>query len=165
MSDNNIYAAPEAKLVNEAGSSNTASRWKRLWASLIDTITIAVITVPVGFFIGAFNGITTGQQPGLLTSLALALLGLIVFFAINYNFLVKNGQTVGKKVLGIKIVGINGEPVTFQQHLIKRYAAFMLPGQIPLIGPLINLVNILFIFGKEARCGHDHIAGTKVVDC
>ena len=29
---------------------------------------------------------------------------------------------------------------------------------------LFVLVDILFIFGKERRCVHDYIAGTKVID-
>ncbi len=33
---------------------------------------------------------------------------------------------------------------------------------IPMVGPLINLVNPLFIFGKERRCLHDYIAKTQV---
>jgi hypothetical protein len=36
--------------------------------------------------------------------------------------------------------------------------------QIPMIGAVVALANILFIFGKEQRCLHDRLAGTKVIN-
>ena len=35
---------------------------------------------------------------------------------------------------------------------------------VSLLGLLAGTVNILFIFGKQRRCLHDRLAGTKVVD-
>ena len=35
--------------------------------------------------------------------------------------------------------------------------------QLPVIGAILGLVNILFIFGPEKRCLHDYIAGTRVI--
>jgi uncharacterized RDD family membrane protein YckC len=95
----------------------------------------------------------------------MGLLGFVVFFAINYKFLITSGQTVGKKVLEIKIVDLNGSVPLFQPQLLIRYAVYLLPGQIPVVGQFISIINILFIFGKEKRCIHDLIAKTKVVKC
>jgi len=39
-----------------------------------------------------------------------------------------------------------------------------LVSQVPQVGGLIGLVDILFIFGKERRCLHDLLAGTRVVN-
>ena len=44
-----------------------------------------------------------------------------------------------------------------------RYLPVQLAGAIPLVGPIIGLVNILMIFRGDRRCGHDLIAGTRVV--
>jgi len=47
--------------------------------------------------------------------------------------------------------------------LLLRYLPTSIVASIPIVGGLIVLVDILFIFGSEQRCIHDLIAGTKVV--
>ncbi|MCE3251871.1 MAG: hypothetical protein K0Q67_881 [Cellvibrio sp.] len=167
MSDNNVYSTPQAQLVEQVDDSEKplASRWARLGASIIDSIIMMVIVIPVMYFTGGFDGIMEGRQPGFVYSLGMAVLGIIVFFAINYRYLIANGQTVGKKVLEIKIVDLNGNVPVFQPQLVIRYAVYMLPGQIPVVGQIFSIINILFIFGKEKRCIHDLVAKTKVVKC
>ncbi|QLC74860.1 RDD family protein [Pseudomonas sp. LPB0260] len=165
MSDN-IYAPPQSVLVETVDKNDiTASRWKRLGASLIDTLTIMIVTLPAMYFTGGFDRISEGVSPSTTYSLVMAALGLIIFFALNTRLLIKSGQTLGKKVVGIKIVDLDGDIPTFKKHLAKRYAVFFLPGQIPVAGQFISIVNILFIFGKQKRCAHDYIAGTKVIEC
>lgn len=44
---------------------------------------------------------------------------------------------------------------------VKGQVSFV--ADIPLIGPILNLVSILFVFRENRRCVHDHIAGTVVV--
>ena len=44
-----------------------------------------------------------------------------------------------------------------------RYFPVQLVGNIPFIGPLLGIVNVLLIFRADRRCGHDLIAGTRVV--
>lgn len=167
MSDNNVYSTPQSQLVDQIDDSEKplASRWARLGASLIDSIIIMVILLPVMYLTGGFDGIMEGRQPGFVYSLGMGVLGAVVFFVINYRSLITNGQTVGKKVLEIKIVDLNGNVPVFQPQLLTRYAVYFLPGQIPFVGQLFNLINILFIFTKEKRCIHDLIAKTKVVQC
>jgi len=161
-----IYSTPESELETEENSSeitNLATRWQRLWASLIDGLTIAVITIPTMYFTGGFDGIAQGIQPSLGYTLLIAALGIIVFLIINAKSLIHNGQTVGKRLLGIKIVDLNGSLPSIKQHLIKRYTVYFIPGQIPVVGQVFSLINLLFIFAKQKRCVHDYAAGTKVV--
>lgn len=167
MSENNVYSTPEAQLVDQVDDSEKplASRWARLGASLIDSIIIMVIVMPVMYFTGGFEGIMEGRQPSFTYSIAMGLLSYVVFFVINYRFLLSNGQTVGKKVLDIKIVDLNGNVPAFQSQMLIRYAVYALPGQVPVVGFLFSIVNIVFIFGKEKRCLHDLVAKTKVVSC
>ena len=167
MSDNNVYSTPQAQLVDQVDDSEKplASRWARLGASIIDSIIIGVILGPVMYFTGGFDGFKDGVQPGFVYMLGMGILNFIVFFAINYRYLTANGQSIGKKVLEIKIVDLNGNVPVFQPQLLIRYAVFVLPGQIPVIGTIFSLVNVLFIFGKEKRCIHDLAAKTRVVKC
>jgi uncharacterized RDD family membrane protein YckC len=143
-------------------NNTLATRWQRLWASLIDSLTIMIITLPLMYFTGMFEMVAEGRQPGAIYNLMIALAGIAFFFAINYKPLITQGQTIGKKLLSIKIVDLEEELPT-GKSLLARYAAYFGFGQIPIVGPLVSIVNILFIFGKEKRCGHDYIAKTKVV--
>ncbi len=167
MSDNNVYSTPQSQLVDQVDDSEKplASRWARLGASIIDSIIMMVVLVPVMYLTGGFDGIMEGRQPGFVYSFGIGILSFIVFFAINYRFLVANGQTIGKKVLEIKIVDLNGNVPAFQPQLLIRYAVYLLSGQIPVVGQIFSIVNVLFIFGKEKRCIHDLAAKTKVVQC
>ena len=110
MSENNIYDTPKSELVDQSTSGDTltlASRWARLGAAIIDGIIVALVTIPAMYFTGGFNGITSGRQPGVLYLLGITVLGMAVYFAINYRSLIANGQTIGKKMLDIKIVDLN----------------------------------------------------------
>lgn len=161
---NDIYSAPQSHLDVENESSITlASRWSRLFASILDGFVIMAVTVPVMYFTGGFDGITEGIEPSLGYTLAVGALGLIFFVVVNGKLLISNGQTIGKKILGIKIVDLDGNLPSLKKHLLIRYATYFVPGQIPVAGQIFSLVNILMIFGKQKRCIHDHVAGTKVV--
>ena len=137
-----------------------ATRWQRFWASIIDSLTIAIITLPIMYFTGLLT--MTGEQPGFLDTLWVMLVGIAFFAAINYTSLMNDGQTIGKKILKIRIVDLD-EEVPEAKSLLIRYAVFFGLGQIPVAGPIANLINIIFIFGKEKRCGHDYLAETKVI--
>ncbi len=163
--EENIYTPPKSDLIdetNETVETVLASRWQRLWASLLDSLIMLLLMLPIMFFTGIFERLSQGIQPSFAYNLLMATIGLTIFCLINGRFLLDNGQTVGKKVLGIKIVGINGEQATLN-HFLKRYAVYFLPGQVPVVGQFFSLVNVLFIFGKEKRCIHDLAGPTKVV--
>ena len=162
--NDNIYSAPQSDLATDSNDEQTlASRTERFFASLVDGITIMIFTMPAMYFTGGFDGITEGAEPSLSYTLLISALGFVIFFLINAKLLVNKGQTIGKKTLGIKIVDTDGNLPEVKKHLIKRYAVYFIPGQIPLAGQLFSLINILFIFGKQRRCIHDLVAGTKVI--
>ncbi len=142
-----------------------ASRWSRLWASIIDTMIFGICMALIIYFtngIELVNGemITKESTPYWVI---IELLNLLLFMGINYKFLINNGQTIGKIILKIKIVDLNNELPT-KSSLLKRYSFYFLPPYIPVIGGIISTLNILFIFGKEKRCIHDIIAKTRVIN-
>jgi uncharacterized RDD family membrane protein YckC len=75
----------------------------------------------------------------------------------------KQGQTLGKKWLGIRIVKLDGSPVDFVSGVVMRSWLVGLMGFVPYLGGCFRLVDYLMIFTDERRCLHDQIAGTKVV--
>ena len=163
--DDNVYKTPESALLSEQPTETIlASRGRRLGAAMLDGLSIMVVSLPVMYFTGGFDGIAQGVQPSFAYSLAMGALGLVVFALINFQFLKATGQTLGKKALSIKIVTVDGHLPTLGNHTIKRYGVYFVPGQIPVVGQIFSMLNILFIFGKSKRCIHDYAAGTMVVN-
>ena len=85
---------------------------------------------------------------------------LAAVFILQIVLLTKDGQTLGKKALGIRIVkvdtGLNGG---FVPNVLLR---FILNGLLVFI-PLYFFVDALFIFRGDRRCIHDLIASTHVI--
>ncbi|NQZ56152.1 MAG: RDD family protein [Lentisphaeraceae bacterium] len=161
----NAYAAPLADLIEKDANTDTvlASRGQRLWASIIDSVIQMAIVLPLMYFTGGFEGILEGVTHSIGYTVFMAAVGIATFIVINGRFLLKDGQTVGKRVVGIKIVDMEGDLAAVTPNLVKRYVIFLLPGQIPVLGQIFSFINILFIFGKKKRCIHDLFGKTQVV--
>ncbi len=162
--ENEVYKAPESDVSIElpAGESVLASRWARLGASIVDGLILVLILLPVMYLVGIFDTFAAGEEPGFLLMLGMNILTIIVFALINGKLLIHHGQTIAKRLFAIKIVSMDDNQAG-STALLKRYGFSMLVTQIPLIGSLIGLVNVLFIFSSSKRCLHDLIANTKVV--
>ncbi len=163
----NPYEPPKP-VVNETvsekppGESELASRWLRLAASLIDTfigggISMSITLLVLGYDLKALG---TADLP---TQAMLMVMGVTIFLVLHGYLLAKNGQTIGKLLLKIRIANLDGSKPDFLPLIAKRYLPQWLVAQIPIVGGFINLINICFIFRADKRCVHDLIAGTKVV--
>jgi uncharacterized RDD family membrane protein YckC len=142
-----------------------ASRWARLGAVLIDMIFVSIVTLPVAYFAGGFDGLskTPPQQPPTIYTISITLFNIFVYGLINWSLLKSRGQTIGKYALDIKIIHINGSLLKPEHIILKRYLPFVLIPIIPIIGGVISIIGNLLIFGEEKRCLHDRIALTRVV--
>ena len=165
--ENEVYKAPESDLVSDELDqefSELASRWRRLGASIIDTLVLLLCLVPIMVFTGYLSGIMEGEEPSFAVSLLYSVISILIFIGINFHFLNKYGQTIGKRALDIRIVAADGSQAVMSNHILKRYLVYFLPNQVPIIGGIFALVNILCIFRKDRRCLHDLFAKTKVVN-
>lgn len=140
-----------------------ASRWLRLGGAVLDGIIMMVIELPVMFMFGIFNQVSEGQGMTMGQLAAFFVFHLMAFAAVNGWLLAKRGQTVGKMIVGTRIVDLNGNLRPFKIIFFIRYALVGFLASIPLLGSLFSLANALFIFRSDKRCLHDLIAGTKVV--
>lgn len=70
-----------------------------------------------------------------------------------------SGQTIGKKLLMIRIVSTSGVLPGFIQAVVLRNWVRLLFSFVPFLG----LIDLLFIFSESRRCLHDYLAGTRVV--
>jgi uncharacterized RDD family membrane protein YckC len=166
MSDD-IYAVPEAELeVQTTGELIQATRMQRLLAAIVDGILLVLILVGLMFATIGLQGFNeNAADPSWTFTLISALIGIALFLALNGVLLVKYGQTIGKRLLNIKITDLNGDLPTVKGHLLKRYGVYLILQHIPFVGPFLSIGNIVIIFGKKKRCGHDFAAGTIVLKC
>ena len=144
--------------------NNLASRWSRLGAVFIDTIIMVLIAIILIYVSGIYESLSELESISLLKRVIIGLIGSIFFLIINGKLLVSYGQTVGKKILRIKIVTLDGQLPNIKTLIFKRYALFLFIQHTPIIGQFISLINPLFIFNKEKRCLHDLVASTKVIN-
>ena len=86
--------------------------------------------------------------------------GLILFQA---YLVTTTGQSIAKRLLKIKIVKVDGSPVNFVSGVLLRNWLMLILQQIPVVNVILPLLDALFIFGRDRRCVHDLIAGTKVI--
>src|SRR5690606_23930911 len=88
---------------------------------------------------------------------------VLILGGLTLYWLSKNGQTIGKKVMKIKIVRSDlVTPATLGRILGLRVLPFYLVSLIPM-GGLMFFLDSLFIFSAEQRCLHDKIADTHVI--
>ena len=141
-------------------NSNLAGRGARLLAVLLDLLALAVCVLPglAVFWIGG------NDETAISFGTILCALGFIALAAVQLIWLTTRGQTIGKRILGIRIVRhADGSKAGFLHAVVYRG---ILPGiiaNIPYLGPLFCLVDICFIFSEERRCLHDLLASTKVI--
>ena len=161
----NPYAAPVARVAEVAsGAIELAGRGQRLVAVILDSLIVAGPAVLAAVMIPAMQG----EQRGSLSSGATALLVLIALWFIGFSIyqlvmLHREGQTLGKKLMGVRIVRTDGSRAGLGRIFLLRYFAPGLIGAVPFIGGFFSLADALLIFGAEKRCIHDYFADTIVV--
>lgn len=159
----NVYAPPEARVddVVPEGEVILAERGTRLAAAIIDTIIMFFVAAIVGFAVG-IGAFATGNV-GFGMQLTIQVASMIGYLAINGYWLAKNGQSVGKKLMGIKIVRSDGSKCPIERIVGLRLLPLWIVNAIPYIGWLAGLIDALCIFRESRKCLHDDIADTIVV--
>jgi uncharacterized RDD family membrane protein YckC len=163
-------AAPVAPAPAASGNELIpADRGSRLGAALLDSV-FGLILVGPGMVLMAMGGAfeeTSGADtntPFLLAGVCGLGLGMLLLAVVQIYLLVTRGQTIGKKIVGVKIVAYDtGENAGFVKAVLLRGFVNGLIGGIPVVGGIYALVDILFIFRDDRRCIHDLLAGTQVV--
>lgn len=141
-----------------------ASRLSRLGAKLIDALINTVISLPILVLAGGFNQRVFTEGLTVSETITLAILGFVSYLVVHGYFIATQGQTIGKKLVGIKMVDhASGELVSLAKIVFLRDLPLSAVNFIPFFGSCISLIDILTIFGSQQRCIHDHLAGTKVV--
>ena len=125
----------------DAVNARKAGFWVRVVAAIIDSVLLGILG---GVLAGAF-----GQETG-------GSLGFIVSLAYDIGFWITSGQTVGHKILGVRVIRTDGAPLTMG-NAILRYLGELLSAFVLLIG------FIWVAFDANKQGWHDKIAGTYVI--
>jgi len=126
----------------------------RIAAQIADQILVLFIAIFAGVFLGAVGSVAGGEAGS-----AIALLG-ILGFAVGYTFLLEglwDGQTLGKKLLGIKVVKEDGSECDIGASLLRNLLRII-------DGLFYYAVGFIFMASsdKRQRIG-DKLANTVVV--
>jgi uncharacterized RDD family membrane protein YckC len=157
------YGAPQGAYPPAGASAPLAEWWERWVARFIDSLIFTVVSWILGFILAAVFGV------GILSVLLAAVISYAAYTAYDYVLHSKDGQTIGKKIMKIQLVGAGGAPLD-SSALQKRAAVY--PGVFILSGiPFVNylvyvfglVLGILLLVDKGRQGLHDKIAGTVVV--
>ncbi len=159
--EQNPYAAPRALIlerdVEPATGQELADRSTRLGAVLLNMLILFALVMVFAMMIGFL-----GEELAAVgvVFMVVAMLALLIY---NLVLLDRSGQSIGKKLLGIKIVRLSGERVSLGRLILFRWLPVQLISGIPALGAVFALLNAGFIFRDDHRCLHDHMADTIVV--
>ena len=161
-----------------------AEAWQRLVARLVDGIVTAVILSPlwIWFFVWYLHKIRdifpdNPDDPVAMHrfmdaelslygySLLFGLVGAAFTFAYDGFQHAKWGQTIGKRVMKIKVVALPGRAPLSTGAAIKRAALYAVAPQVPGIGGIFALIDSLWLLWDKPhrQCLHDKVADTVVI--
>jgi uncharacterized RDD family membrane protein YckC len=165
--DGHRFAPPSAHVEDVAtpGAVELGGRGARLGAVLLDGVAIAIVfgILSSVFMSGQFELVRTGAMSVARWTLYQGVAGFAVFLVLNGYTLATRGQTLGKILLGLRIVRSNGSRASFARIVGLRYVLNNVLIMVPLVGGLYALADCLLIFRASHKCLHDNIADTIVV--
>ena len=164
MRSNNPYAPPRGAVRDvPAEALEPAERVQRLGAFLLDALVgFVMVYLPALALLlatGALDDTTEIDGTTLATAGLMCLIGFVAWAWITAMLVARNGQTIGKRLVEIKVVRSDGSPASLGRIFWLRNFVNWLLGVVPLYG----LIDLLFVFGERRQCIHDLIADTIVV--
>lgn len=166
-STSNPYAPPQADLTVEHArvDHDLASLGERIAAALIDTlIMLIVVFIPIVIFYGGWDAFVAAEsEESYAAMVATTGFSYFMYVVVHGYLLAKSGQSVGKKIVDIKIVRTDGSRATFVRlvgvRALFENALFLFP----VIDIWLSTIDVLFIFRPSRKCLHDTVADTIVV--
>ncbi|MES4908027.1 MULTISPECIES: RDD family protein [unclassified Streptomyces] len=144
-----------------AGMPPLANRGRRLVARIIDAL---IVGIPVGLvmavLIGDYDPVNNNDE-----ATAMTVVYALVYFLYEGLMLTKYGQTVGKKVMKIRVALLANGEIPAGQPGWLRAGTYALPEIVPCCGFVFWLINVLWCTWDKPyhQCLHDKVAKTVVV--
>ncbi|MFV2196041.1 RDD family protein [Nocardiopsis sp. LOL_012] len=149
------------------GGPRRAGFGRRLGARCIDYVLALVTAVALFILMALLVVLLTGSdetsdaQGEVWAFLFFFGWGALLFFY-DWLFLAAWGATVGKMIVGVRVVRTDGGPLT-QGQSVGRSAFFGLPQTLPVLGNLAALGESMAALSEDRLALHDRVCGTVVV--
>ncbi|MFP3123554.1 RDD family protein [Ectobacillus funiculus] len=151
-----MYAKAKHVVVRQQNIQQTmcfASVGKRFSAIVIDVFCVTAVLVTMSLFLTANHSDTfyKGWKSLWIDGIYFALIPLIL-----------KGGTIGRLVLGLKLIKIDGKHLNFRTMLVREFIGKVGLGMLTL-GATYVISIFMVIFRKDRRAIHDFVAKTAVV--
>jgi uncharacterized RDD family membrane protein YckC len=159
--------------LDDAAGLPLASPGARIAAASIDAIVVGLwfpllplFAVFVG--VGGWSALwTLGRIPDNLVVIVSACVAVFaVVLAGQHVLLAATGQTLGKRLTGIRIVRTDGTPADVLHAVVLRWWVWaVVVLAVPVVGWVVGpAADLVLLFDRDHRTLHDLLAGTVVVD-
>jgi len=141
-------------------------------AAILDGIiggVMVYVPLMIGFVMTGFSQVPVtaasestpfdGTLTPIIIGFILTCIGFAVWAWLTVVYVRRNGQTIAKKLLNIKVVRSDGSPASLARIFWLRNVVNTLISLVP----LYSVVDHLFIFGESRQCLHDKLADTIVI--
>ena len=143
-------------------------RWggffRRLGAFVVDVVVVVLLSAFMGImaYVGYKVGLAAHDRPmswntaaPLVSFLTLACMALATIYFVVFHGM--EGKTVGKWLLGLRVVGMDQRPISYRRALLRWI------GTIGLGGASFGLAFLWILWQREKRGWHDFLARTWVI--
>jgi uncharacterized RDD family membrane protein YckC len=120
-----------------------ASFWRRFAGLFLDGLVLGCVS---GFFT-----LLLGNDSTIATAL-----GVLAGVAYQVYFFTGSGQTLGSKVMGIQVIGVDGNPLSVGAALARVLGAYV-------SGVLLGIGYLWMLWDANKQTLHDKMAGSVVV--
>lgn len=129
----------------------------RIGAGAIDVALLAAIDAIVVILTLRIAGLQTTTDD-LLVLPPVPFVGFLALLAFGYiaSFTVAGGQTIGKMLLKLRVIGDDGRPVDAAGGVLRAAGCMLVP-------LTLGLSYVPALFSSDHRALHDRMAGTRVV--
>jgi uncharacterized RDD family membrane protein YckC len=167
----NPYAAPsrddEQPPESEGVDPTLASLMQRFAGALIDGGVMA-IAAGLGLYFALMDLDLSDMSTLMVSLFAPWMIPVLAVSGVQWAMISSSGQSIGKRVVGIRIVRLRGSRPGFVYGVALRalvpgafqaFAAFLLPPA----WFVLPLIDAGFVLRKDRRSLRDHMAATKVI--
>ncbi|MBB5324482.1 putative RDD family membrane protein YckC [Anoxybacillus tepidamans] len=154
MIEGNAYTYEDRTIVETVQPVRYAGFWMRFWAYLLDLLVVGSINRLIIHPIFRLFDLSM-DETNMFSPIAVV---TAVTFYLYFVLMTKCfQQTLGKMVFGLKVIDMNGRPLTWLTVLFREVIG-------KFISKFILLIGFLFVAFSEKKQGlHDQIADTTVI--
>lgn len=129
----------------------------RLGAGLVDVALLAAMDAAVLFLTLRISGLQASVDDLSVIPLV-PFAGFLALMAFGYvaAFTVAGGQTIGKMLLNLRVIGDDGRPIDAAGGVLRALGCMLVP-------ITLGLSYVPVFFSSDHRAVHDRLAGTRVV--